>query len=117
MRIPGPALLMALFLTGCAAPPALTAASFAADVVSYVVTSKSPTDHAISAVVHEDCALFRVVKRVDVCDPDGEVLVELVRYDPTEADWADPDDLLLRDRAEATFQGPAREVATIDSLR
>ncbi len=117
MRIPGPALLMALFLTGCAVPPAVSVASLVADGISYVVTGKSPADHAISAVVHEDCALIRVVKDEEICDPDGEVLVELVRADPTDQDWADPNDFLLRDRAKATFAGSAREVATINSLR
>ena len=60
------------------------------DVVSYVATGKSPTDHAISAVVGEDCALLRVVKDEAICDPDGEVLFELVGADPSDEGWTDP---------------------------
>ena len=85
--------------------------------MSYVVTGKSPTDHAVSAVVHEDCALHRVVKREDICDPDGEVLFELERDDPSVADWADPNDLLLRGRADAAFRQAPQEVFTANSLR
>ena len=117
MRIPGLPLLLPVFLTGCVAPPALTAASLAVDVVSYVVTGKSPTDHAVSAMVHEDCALLRPVKGEPLCDPDGEVLVALERDDPSLENWADHGDFHLQDDGQATFSAPADEVATIDSLR
>ena len=50
-----------LLLGGCGLPPALTAASWALDGVSYLVSGKSVTDHAISEVAAQDCALFRIV--------------------------------------------------------
>ena len=114
MRIPGPALLLALFLTGCGLPPAVSVVSSLIDVVSYVATGKSPTDHAISAVIHEDCALLRVVKDEAVCDPDGEVLFELVAADPSAEDWTDPGD--FQDNETITFLGSAQEVATANTL-
>ena len=116
VRIPGPALLLALFLTGCGLPPAVSVVSSLIDVVSYVATGKSPTDHAISAVIHEDCALLRVVKDEAVCDPDGEVLFELVAADPSDEDWTDPDDFHLQDNGTITFWGSAREVETANTL-
>jgi cell division septation protein DedD len=50
-----------LLAAGCALPPAVTIASFAADGVSYVATGKSVTDHGLSAATGEDCALLRPV--------------------------------------------------------
>lgn len=57
-----------LLLGGCGLPPALTAASWALDGVSYLVSGKSVTDHAISEVAAQDCALFRVVQGREVCE-------------------------------------------------
>ena len=92
MRIPVPALLLALFLGGCALPPAITVVSLVADGVSYVATGKSTTDHAISAVAREDCALLRVVRNEAICDPDGEVLFAMVGADESyDASYFDPE--------------------------
>lgn len=87
MRFPGPALLLPLFLAGCAIPPVVTVASLVLDGVSLVTTGKSTADHAISAVTDEDCSLFRVIGSKPVCDPDGEVLVALVGAEPAYETW------------------------------
>ncbi|NKB48572.1 MAG: hypothetical protein GKS02_04305 [Alphaproteobacteria bacterium] len=88
MRVPGPALVLPmLLLTGCALPPAVTVASLVLDGVSYVSTGKSTTDHAISALADEDCALLRVVDGKEVCDPNGEVLFALAADDPANENW------------------------------
>jgi hypothetical protein len=87
MRTPIPALLAMLFLSGCAVPPIVTAASLAATGVSYATTGKSTTDHAISAVAGEDCALLRVASEKPVCDPDGDVLVALEVTETPDSDW------------------------------
>lgn len=66
---PVPPLLLLLLAAGCALPPAVTIASFAADGVSYVATGKSVTDHGISAATGHDCALLRpVLNDKPVCD-------------------------------------------------
>lgn len=65
-----------ILLGGCSLPPALTAASWAIDGVSYLVSGKSVTDHAISEVAQQDCALFRVVQDREICEDyeiDGNV--------------------------------------------
>ncbi|NNE85562.1 MAG: hypothetical protein HKN28_16485 [Alphaproteobacteria bacterium] len=87
MRTPIPALLAMLFLSGCAVPPAVAVASLAANGVSFAATGKSTTDHAISAVAGEDCALLRVASEKPVCDPNGEVLVALEVTETPDADW------------------------------
>lgn len=117
MRFPLPALLLVLFLSGCALPPAVSVASFVADGVSYVITGKSTTDHAISMVVQQDCALLRVVRGKDICDPDGEVLIKLVGFDSAAENLADKGDFDLQDDGTTTFWEPAREVATVKSPR
>jgi hypothetical protein len=87
MRILVPALLSALFLAGCALPPVITLASLAANGASYATTGKGTTDHAISAVVGEDCALIRIVRDEPFCDPDGEVSVVLVGAKTADQNW------------------------------
>lgn len=57
-----------LFLGACGLPPALSVASWAIDGVSYLASGKSVTDHAISEVAQQDCALFRAVQGREICD-------------------------------------------------
>ena len=56
-------------LSGCivALPPAIQLASLALDGVSYAATGKSVTDHAISGITAQDCAMARVLKGNDIC--------------------------------------------------
>ena len=49
-------------LSWCGLPPMVTYASYAADVFSYLATGKSVTDHGISMVLEQDCALLRVLE-------------------------------------------------------
>lgn len=60
---------LALSLSGCivAVPPAIQLASLALDGVSYITTGKSVTDHAISTVTAQDCAMTRALKGEDIC--------------------------------------------------
>jgi SPOR domain len=57
-------------LSGCAIPPALTIASLAINAASYAATGKSVSDHGLSAMVGEDCALWRVVADRKICRDD-----------------------------------------------
>lgn len=58
-----------LLLAGCGLPPVIVVASYALDGVSYVATGKSVTDHAISAVSGQDCALHRLLTAAgEVCN-------------------------------------------------
>lgn len=74
-------LLVPFLLAGCALPPALTLASLAADGVSYAATGKSTTDHALSAIAQEDCALVRAVKEEAICVPKGTAVAALAGPD------------------------------------
>jgi hypothetical protein len=110
MRIPGPALVLPLFLAGCALPPAVTVATLVVDGLSYVATGKSPADHAISAFAHEDCALHRVVEGEAICDPDGNVLIALAAGDPADENWYLDPEIGVLDGDDATPWGPASDL-------
>lgn len=90
-------LIVPFLLAGCAVPPALTIASFAADGVSYAATGKSTTDHALSLIAQEDCALLRAVKEEAICKPDADasasdVLVSVVESNLRVQNYADTGD-------------------------
>lgn len=67
-------LLSTLLLVGCAPLP-FTVASMLADGVSYATTSKSLTDHGLSALSERDCAMHRLLTDGIVCrDIDGDIV-------------------------------------------
>jgi hypothetical protein len=73
------ALVAMLSLGGCAAPAALTVASFAADGASLAASGKTMSDHAISAVSGQDCSTAGfldtgVLCRARIAEPDVEVV-------------------------------------------
>lgn len=84
-------LMLALGFSGCAPlPAAYMVAVQAVDGVSYVATGKSSTDHLLSAVLDEDCALLRLVSDEPVCkgSKDGVVRVAGLAVEPVSGDPA-----------------------------
>jgi len=73
-----------LLACGCAAPIAVTAASYGADGVSYAATKKTTTDHFASMVTKEDCALWRFFKKEKVCKP------RETDHDPYQVNYDEP---------------------------
>lgn len=72
----------ALVLQACALPVPLKIASWALDGVSYLATKKSLTDHGLSMVAQQDCAMLRGLKGEEICrddapGTDGAVVVAL----------------------------------------
>ena len=66
-------LVMLLWLSGCVAlPPWVSYVSFGVDGAVLVITDKTPADHAISLALDKDCALWRFVKRQEICQEDQE---------------------------------------------
>ncbi len=61
---------LTVLLSGCALPPAITIASLVADVASYASTGKTVTDHGISLVLGQDCALLRGLEGEICLEPD-----------------------------------------------
>src|SRR5262245_40783583 len=79
-------LAMTLTLGACGLPTPLIIASYAAEAVSLVETGKTLTDHAISAALHEDCRLFRIVSGEPVCVDEGRPADEGVQTVMAELD-------------------------------
>ncbi|RCK18737.1 SPOR domain-containing protein [Thalassospira lucentensis] len=65
-----------LLLSACGGPVELTVAKLAGDLISYVTTGKSTTDHAVSVVADRDCALHRPLFSDDICKDDDTILAE-----------------------------------------
>jgi hypothetical protein len=60
--------LLVTALCGCTAlPPAVKLGTLALSGMSYIVTGKGPSDHVISAIAEQDCALLRVIQDRPVC--------------------------------------------------
>ncbi len=61
------AVLAPLVLGGCGLPVGVQIASLFADGISLLTTDKTLTDHGISAIADQDCAVWRGVKGEDIC--------------------------------------------------
>ncbi|MDH3229884.1 MAG: hypothetical protein OEN55_08845 [Alphaproteobacteria bacterium] len=59
-------------LSGCSVSPAVDAASWTVDGISYLLTGKGTMDHAVSAAAGQDCAMMRVIKNQRICVPRDE---------------------------------------------
>ena len=57
---------LCVFLGGCVVPASVTATSWAIDGISYVTTNKSLTDHGLSFIARQDCAMYRLLSKMDV---------------------------------------------------
>ncbi len=84
-------------LSGCASviaiPPAIQYVSAAATVYSYATTGKGTSDHVISAIAEQDCAMHRAVTLDKICKP-GNLPRSLPRRSAgeltAEQHWSDP---------------------------
>ena len=76
-------LSLAYALSGCVViPTAFTVASLTVDNLSYMVSGKSISDHALSTVAGQDCSFGNVIKGNDICleagTPDAPVVAAAV---------------------------------------
>lgn len=80
-----------LMAGACSVPLAVSGAGYAADGALLAATDKSSSDHMISMVSKQDCALWRVVRKRAVCQPrDGDP-------DPYKVDYDDPQRTVAED--------------------
>lgn len=82
---------VALATAGCAAPPLVVGASYAADGGLLLASNKTSTDHLMSMVSKKDCAMWRVIRSRPICveREDG--------HDPYEVDYAQPQRMVAED--------------------
>ena len=89
IRISIAAALMGL-LGGCSVSPTFDAVSWTVDGVSYFLTGKSMTDHAMSAAAGKDCAFTRVVKGENACVPrDEDVVGDRLVFELNDGKWGE----------------------------
>lgn len=84
---PGPLVVAAtLALGGCALPLPLTVASLVADGISYATTEKSLTDHGISALTEQDCAVHRAFtdEKGEICRAEIQAIT-VAAFEPASA--------------------------------
>ena len=56
--------------SGCAVLPPLVEHGYTViSGISYLATSKGPSDHALSLMTSKDCSLFRLLRGLPVCAP------------------------------------------------
>lgn len=68
-------LAIPVLLSGCGIPPAVTIATYALDGAVLAASGKTVRDHALSAVVEQDCSMFHVISGSPIC----------VDYEPNDA--------------------------------
>ena len=59
--------LLLLLLNGCAIPLPLEIISLVGNSASYITTKKSLSDHIISQIAGRDCAIWYIVKDMNIC--------------------------------------------------
>ena len=59
--------LLLLLLNGCAIPLPLEIISLVGNSASYITTKKSLSDHIISQIANRDCAIWYIVKDMNIC--------------------------------------------------
>ena len=90
----------ALMTGACGAPLAVTGASYAADGGFLVASNKTSTDHMISMVSKQDCALWRVIKGRAICkEREGD-------HDPYNVDYNAPQRMVSEDGVQ--YAAPLR---------
>lgn len=89
-------------LPGCALiPPVVSQISWVISGISYIATSKSPSDHAVSIIMKKDCSLLRMLSFkpicVDISEKTNQSLVAKLREmrQKTEPDPLPPPELVV----------------------
>ena len=99
---------LSLLITGCGAPPVFEMVYYGIQGVSLAVSGKSVGDHAISAMMDQDCAVFRIVRGETICqdtpEDDVPVSVSIARAlkgeGPASSALSDLDDSVLGEENE-----------------
>lgn len=90
------ALGLSLTTGACGVPIAVSAASYAADGGLVAASDKTSTDHVLSVITKEDCAMWRIFRGRRICTEraDGE--------DPYDVNYAEPQREVSEDGVQYT---------------
>jgi hypothetical protein len=115
-------LVLPLLLSGCALPPIVGAVAYLADGVSYLGTGKSVSDHALSTVMDEDCATWRLLMGELICQGPSDkgkknaiAVAAATTVYPGEApdDAASAQTVMVAEAPQAAEPGTAARLASI----
>ncbi len=111
------AAVLPLVVGGCALPMSVQIASWAVDGISYIATEKSVGDHVLSAVVDQDCAVWRTLKGDDICiDASDEIQVATAEVVAATATTGDPEARkIAREPETATMASNPDDMAADDA--
>lgn len=110
-------------MSGCSVSPAVDAASWTVDGVSYLLTGKATVDHAVSAMAGQDCQMIRMMRNEMVCMPRdedvaGDRLVfkfERSEWTGESADWRDAGDPLRVNPVIADIMQPLGAAVLVEA--
>ncbi len=114
-----------ILLNACALPAVYSIATLAVDGISYATSGKGLSDHALSAVANEDCAMWRVLVARPICSetdvPETTVATasEFGEFEVTAAVFAATpalDQLGLPETMVAAAPAPAESEVTVAVL-
>jgi len=94
---------LSLLTGGCGAPLVVAGASYAADGGILAASNKTSTDHMISMVSKQDCAMWRVLRGRAVCKE------REAGKDPYNVDYTDPQRMVSEDGVQ--YAPPLRSSA------
>lgn len=84
----------ALTTGGCGVPLSVSVASYAADGALMVASDKTSTDHVASVVTKQDCAMWRILRRRQMCkEREGD-------QDPYSVEYNEPQRFVSESGAE-----------------
>ena len=75
----GVVVYLSISLGGCSLPVSVSTVSWVIDGASYIATKKSLADHGLSFVAGQDCALYRFVTRMNVCQEYQDPFFNVIR--------------------------------------
>ena len=76
-------LLLPFLVGACAVPIPVQVAGWLLDGLSFLSTDKTISDHGISVVMGQDCAVFRTVTEGELCRPDANGTTAIAALDRT----------------------------------
>ncbi len=101
-----PVVFSTLLLGGCALPAHIQVISWALDGVSYLMTEKSVTDHGLSIVAQQDCALWRLITEGEICR-DEDAITAIAAADVSPHDGVSDTQSLVESGPRISWSAPA----------
>ena len=68
---------MVVLVSGCATAPLVVTGIGITSVAVNETTGRTMADHAVSAANNQDCRIGRALRKEEVCQPDGTVVLKV----------------------------------------